>query len=760
MSAPPETPTPAAVAGRFQLRRRLGQSAGGGGWWLAFDASSAREVALCQQARRAWPDATPAAWAAAAAPVLALRHPNIVPLLEIDTAPGQWLRIAEFVPGVPLDSWVAEHGAMPARQAVQTALGVLDALAHSHEAGVVHGRLRPSRLLLDAAARPLLCDYTLGPIAGVADARSRSGALYLAPEQARGLECGPPADLFCLALVLGELLTGRPVLHESVPGQALARLTSGPLEWPEAEDSEAVDAALLQIVRRALAPDPAARPDAATLRADLLDWLTPALLDGALDDRAGGTLRALMQRLQFQPDLPAQREALRRVRQLCSVERVNLDELTQAVLEDMALTLKLLKMGNAASFRSVGGSVTQVSRASALLGVVAVRNLAGSLATLEDLPDPAHAAALREEYGRARMGARIAAQLSPTRGEEEEAAITALLQQLGRILVHHFLPEAAAQVRELLRERRITEPEATLRVLGLSFEDITVSVARSWGMPDAFLHGLRRPVFGAALRAPERRGDWLRLLASFGNELSETHRGAEPHERQLLLRSSIERYSAALRVSSAQAWSALQAHGSVAEVSDVPAPLPSAEAAPAPAPVHPLSRALIELQAMRKRQHTGDEAMKLAGEAVVRSIGCRHVVIAMREAGGKRLLARFSFGADAASIHSHFQIALDGNDVFATLCARGADTLIADAGVTSIASRLPDWHRRHFACPAFLLLPLMRPGEMPPHPIGLLYVDAAEPGGLRFSDRELSLLRSLRDELLRSVLDATDAAGT
>ncbi|MCX7276807.1 MAG: serine/threonine protein kinase, partial [Burkholderiales bacterium] len=76
------------------------------------------------------------------------------------------------------------------------------------------------------------------------------------------------------------------------------------------------------------------------------------------------------------------------------------------------------------------------------------------------------------------------------------------------------------------------------------------------------------------------------------------------------------------------------------------------------------------------------------------------------------------------------------------VCLKGADTLINDATEPRIAERLPAWYRQQFHAPTFLLLPLAIKGR----PLGLVYADTAQPGGLVVDEKELALLRTLRNQ--------------
>jgi hypothetical protein len=80
--------------------------------------------------------------------------------------------------------------------------------------------------------------------------------------------------------------------------------------------------------------------------------------------------------------------------------------------------------------------------------------------------------------------------------------------------------------------------------------------------------------------------------------------------------------------------------------------------------------------------------------------------------------------------------------LFGAVCINGSDTLIADAQAPTIAKRLPVWYRERVNAPSFLLLPM----RLKQAPFGLIYADHARAGAMQVSERELALLRTLRNQ--------------
>ena len=101
-----------------------------------------------------------------------------------------------------------------------------------------------------------------------------------------------------------------------------------------------------------------------------------------------------------------------------------------------------------------------------------------------------------------------------------------------------------------------------------------------------------------------------------------------------------------------------------------------------------------------------------------------------------------------------FSVALQGTkapDLLAAVCHKGVDTLIADATAANVATRLPAWLRRQPDAQTFLLLPLAMKGAT----FGLIYADRASPGSIAAGEKELSRLRTLRNQALMAFRPAT-----
>ncbi len=153
------------------------------------------------------------------------------------------------------------------------------------------------------------------------------------------------------------------------------------------------------------------------------------------------------------------------------------------------------------------------------------------------------------------------------------------------------------------------------------------------------------------------------------------------------------------------------------------------------------------LEAMKQAMAQGsmrlNEILHLVLQTLQQSLSLRSVVLCLRDPKSGLLIGRVAMGHGPADMASAFRIATDSSasqDLFAAICAKGADLLIADT--QTVAKRLPAWYGQKVKGETFLLLPMMVKGQA----IGLIYADRAEAGTLKVSEAELALLRSLRDQ--------------
>src|SRR5919197_39050 len=146
-----------------------------------------------------------------------LDHPHIVRVYDFDTQHGITFLIMTFVRGATLDERLQDATRPTTDSVLRLAREIGDALGYAHRRGIVHRDVKPSNILLDEdSGRALLADFGIARVEGQADASLTQPGTpvgtpgYMAPEQAQGGRVDGRADLYALAAVTFEALTGQP----------------------------------------------------------------------------------------------------------------------------------------------------------------------------------------------------------------------------------------------------------------------------------------------------------------------------------------------------------------------------------------------------------------------------------------------------------------------------------------------------------------------------------------------------------------------
>ncbi len=249
------------IAGRYRLEGRLGYG-GMSTVHLAMDLRLERQVAVKLLAEHLAEDpAFVSRFQREAQAAARLIHPNIVQVFDSgrDQGGDQYFIVMEYIQGQSCAEILRDEGWVEVDEALSIIEQACEGLDYAHRHGVVHRDVKPGNLLRSREGEVKLADF------GIAKATEQSSitqvgsvlgtAAYLAPEQARGEEAGPSADLYALGVVTYQLISGRlPYEAGSLTELALKQQQ----EAPPTLDSlvAAVNPELADAVAMALALDP------------------------------------------------------------------------------------------------------------------------------------------------------------------------------------------------------------------------------------------------------------------------------------------------------------------------------------------------------------------------------------------------------------------------------------------------------------------------------------------------------------------------
>lgn len=208
---------PRSMLGHFRIEAKIGDGTFGT-VFRATDLTLERTVAL--KVIKPGSLTSPEAVLAEARAAAALNHPHVCTVYSVDGADGVWMIAMEHVEGQPL-SRLLERGPMPPEQAAGVGRQIASGMAAAHEAGVVHGDLKPANIMVTPETVKIM-DFGLARRASRAASTAETVAWrpdeaggisgtpsYMSPEQARGEAPSAASDVFSLGLVLYEMVAGR-----------------------------------------------------------------------------------------------------------------------------------------------------------------------------------------------------------------------------------------------------------------------------------------------------------------------------------------------------------------------------------------------------------------------------------------------------------------------------------------------------------------------------------------------------------------------
>jgi len=726
-----------------------------------------------------------------------LRHANIVPIFEAGEHNGDPYLVFEYVEGKTLAEALSSEGALPINRALDIIVQVLDAIDHAHKHGIIHRDLKPSNILINPQGVPRVMDF--GIAIRVSGTREKDSELvgtppYMAPEYIDGKGVSAQSDIFAAGLILIEMITGKRAVQETDVYQIFYKITSGAL-FSAGELGEFIDEKLGDIILKAIAHNPRDRyRSALDMKEALQAYQQPGAAAGHSEESKKSTLEFLMRRMRHKSDFPALSESISSINKIVASESESVTTLSNAVLRDFAMTNKVLKLVNSVSYYQYGGgTINTISRAVAIIGFDAVRNIAVTLMLFEHLQNKPQAVHLMDNFIRTLFSGVLAKVITVRNGcrETEEAFICAMFHNLGRLLAVFYFPEETEEISKRVLHQKCSHEVASAQVLGLSFQDMGIGIARTWGFPDQIVHSMRHLPDGP-VKNPETPQDSLRTLVEFCYNLCDLIADTPRDQKAGGLKKIATRFGSNMPLTEKDMVPALdQALEEIVEYANIininlhqskfgkqlmewirqsgtPKPVgddadtivresrmvadsgeikmagaaSSFDAQDGPsilaAGIQDISNSLVESRPL-------NDVLRMILETMYRSMGFTHALLCIKDGRQNTMNGRFGFGADIARIAKEFKFPLSYSaDVFHVALSKGADILIADINDQKIRNRIPDWYRNVVIAQTFALFPLIIKNV----PVALIYADKEFPGEIVFSEKELSLLRTLRNQAL------------
>lgn len=778
---------PVAI-GRFKVTREISKG-GQGTVYLATDSQLERQVAI--KMLRTTSAKQKENLLREARITSKFQHPNIVTLYDVSEHDDAPYLVYAFIEGESLAQLLKRSPILPLGHAAKLVAAVLDGLAYAHQQGVMHLDIKPANVIVAENGQPMLLDFGIArhvETQASVDDELDGTPQYMAPERigAQGPEYR--SDIYSAGIMLYEMVTGKRAVDGDSLFQILHRSAQGAVASPSSHNAE-IDERLESIILKAVSKNPEDRyQDAMSMRQELLAYVdVPPEASGAGGGDTHSTLDFLLRRMRSKSDFPALSGIISEINKIVSSESESHSKLAKVILQDFALTNKLLKLVNTVSFGQFGGNINTISKAVVILGFDTVRNIAMTLILLEFLQNKSQAIDLKDEVIASFFAGILAAELSGggRPGAAEEAMICAMFHNLGRLLATFYFFEESRQVIRLMEDQKITEAQASIKVLGMSYDQLGAGVAESWNFPHRLVQGMKK-LSAEKVRKPHSDLEQLSVSVNLANELCLISAITDVKEKSSEIRKLCARYEGATSVTEKKLVNALEAslndlsqrsgllgiasgkspllkkirkwsghvestHGATGAFEGVTLLEAVTPEANVQAPADPeaiLSAGIQDVTNTLVDDYKLNDVLQMVLETIYRSLEFKHALIFIRDNKQNAMLAKSGFGEHVDAILPRFKFSLSFvPDVFHLAIDKGVDLVIEDVDAVTIMDKIPQWYRDSINARSFLLLPIMVNKKA----IGLIYADMQEANSLKLSERQLSLLRTLRNQAVLAI---------
>ena len=345
-------------------------------------------------------------------------------------------------------------------------------------------------------------------------------------------------------------------------------------------------------------------------------------------------------------------------------------ELARVVLQDAAMTAKLLRVANSPVFNPMGKTISTVSRAVVLLGFEEVRSICLSIAVVESLLKGKQKQRVIEEMARSFHAAVQARAFARKRKDPapEEVFIATLLSRLGDMAFWAFAGASAERLDAALEQSAETAELTQRKVLGFALADLTLGLSREWKLGELLEQSLQ----GRSDKNP-RAGNVM-----LGYEIAEaaTQGWDAPEARRLLRRLAenlympVEEVAKLVRRNAEEAADTASFYGASQASRLIPVEHAGPEQSDAetqpgeehlflePDPMLQL-KILRELSALMESRPDYNAVLEMVLEGIYRGVGMDRTLFALRTPDHRFLAGRYALGVDNEALRRQFHVETD-----------------------------------------------------------------------------------------------------
>lgn len=714
-------------------------------------------------------------------------HPNIVSIYEAgeDEEHNPYL-VFEYVSGQLLSDVMKSKGVMSVNNALSLLKPAIEAIAHASRQNIIHCDLKPSNIIINDENIAKVMDFGVARV--VSERKSITDEFlgtprYMPPEYILRKIISAGNDAYALGIILYEMLTGKSAFKANNIKQVMTKVVHEPLPAPAKFNTD-IDDKFESIILKAIDKKLENR------------YQSTIEFNAAIDEYQAGksntvyqsskkqdvTVEFLLRRMKRKKDFPALSESLFKINQIVGENEKGFPELAAAIVEDFALTSKILKIVNSAYYRRSSGEVKTISRAVMILGFDAVRSIAVSLILIDHLHDKAQAKQLKDQVVSCLYSGVFAKNLADKVGmaNKEEVFLSGIFHNLGKLLSIFYFNEESLEIEKLVTQEKLSEENAAIQVLGVTYNRLGIAIAKEWDLPYYIVNTIN-PYSSRAnsKRSQLSKDEQMHAITSLSNELTHLIEQKDNCDWRMQSVQLWREYTPQLKLKDSDLTAladqakedlidlnsilninmskssiveglneeAQEEDVSIAVSSDKTVRLDSEQTMVLyqdqeleQTAEQILTAGIDDINALLRETYSVIDIFRLCMEVMQRALNFDHAVVCMVNNKKKIMEAKFAHGINDRYLRQ-FQFPLKYQaDVFHLALNKGVDIHISDSSDAKIINTIPAWYQQIIDSESFIVLPVMIKDK----PVGLFYGDRFHANELLIKEPELKLLQQLK----------------
>ena len=718
-------------------------------------------------------------------------HPNIVSIYEAgeDKEHNPYL-VFEYVSGQLLSVIMKQQGAMSVNDTLNLLKPAIEAISIANQKNIIHCDLKPDNILISDNNTVKVMDFGIARI--LSEQKTITNGFfgtprYMTPEYIHNQSISANNDAYALGIILYEMLTGKSAFKSKTLKQTINKVINEALTAPSQFNSK-INTQLESIILKATDKKSENRYQSSSeLNQALDDYLEHQSISLSQSrSKQDVTIQFLLRRMQKKQDFPALSESLFKINKIVEEDNNGFDQLAGAIVDDFALTNKILKIVNSAYYRRSGGEVKTISRAVMMLGFDAIRSIAISLILIEHLHNKTQAKQLKDQVIACLYSGIFAKNLAEKMSiaNKEEVFLSGIFHNLGKLLCIFYFNEESLEIEQLVNDKNLSEANAATQVLGVTYSFLGIAIAKQWDLPHYIVSTISPFNTKASRKRKHLHNDEkIHAVSSLSNELTALIEKNQDSDWRVKSVQLWRKYTPQLELNDADLIElADQAKEDLVELNSIlninmskssiitnlnddeedkddhreicatdteqKLLLDSADESEEVVnketenvdPQSILKAGIDDIKALLEEVYSTSDVFRLCMETMQRAFKFDHAIVCIANNQSNKMEAKFGYGISNAFLKQfHFPLKHQ-LDVFHLSLDKDIDICISDASNINIIKKIPAWYRQLIDAKSFIILPIVIKNK----PIGLFYGDRFQANELQIEPHELKLLQKLK----------------